>query len=356
MTTMMVPAKAHRPIVITPTDPVVQEAVRDLRLDNVDMVKIEPSCSGNAEAYVTNKDYLGGDPMHQRIIHLCYPKIMGQFKKTLGKAGYNPANPEHQKHLKEVVKAHLENVTLPHESEHIRQEEELGGKFPANAEQLAERVENPEAMKALGIVERMASSVERLDLLAEQLESLGFNSHAEALDRITERVLKLASEKGSSDFFHGEKADRALNENDLADVALVARSRSKHDTNKEVLSRLKVKYPDIAPLLMELAEMFIASPEAEKNSIRNMYMMLCLDRNYAPKVVAYIQKHRAIVNQQPPQPNVPQITQQIDKLAAVLDVLAGGLEKVGNVSDALEFDKISDSLEALKEAMCDNDR
>lgn len=141
-------ARPNRPVVITPLDTTVQKAVNEMGPQinqKLDVVKLEPTCPGKTEAWVTNEDYLKGDPGKERVIHLCLKKIQDAFKKQQGEP-YTMTDPKEQNEMKETIKEHLKMRTLPHELKHIEQEETHGGQFGPNPEMEAERAERP--MKA----------------------------------------------------------------------------------------------------------------------------------------------------------------------------------------------------------------
>lgn len=141
----------NKPVVLDPYDAIVQEAVRSLGpvLKNVDVIKLETSCSGNKLAWVSNQDLIKGAPGKQRVIHLCLNKIKENFKEKY-KNTFTLSDPSEQKQMKGIIVQFLKDVVLPHEAEHIRQEMEHGGEFGSGSEQKAERAENWKAVEEMG--------------------------------------------------------------------------------------------------------------------------------------------------------------------------------------------------------------
>ena len=144
------------PLVITPHDAIVQQAAKDLKLENkVNVIKLEPTCPPGSDAWVANKDYIQGEEGKKLVVHLCYNKIRDRYRQ-LYKQNPGVQNPQQQQQLKEVIKEHLKNVTLPHEMVHIEQEVEHGGTFGPSPEPAAERAEHPENLKPYNVELRTA--------------------------------------------------------------------------------------------------------------------------------------------------------------------------------------------------------
>lgn len=145
----------NRPVKIRPYSDVVQMAVRELgpALKNVDAIVLENSCAGDKLAWVSNQDFLKGKPGEQRVIHLCLKKIEDRFKKTHNE-NFTPNDPQDYRQMKNVIVQYLQDVILPHETEHIHQEMEHGGEFGHSAEPGAERQENWKNLEQMGITKK----------------------------------------------------------------------------------------------------------------------------------------------------------------------------------------------------------
>jgi len=141
----------NKPVVIDPYDSMVQKAVQALgpALKNVDVIKLEPNCSGNRLAWVSNQDLIKGRHGKQRVIHLCLNKIKQNFKNKYNNS-FTISSPEEQKQMQKVIVQFLKDVVIPHETEHIHQEMEHGGEFGPSSEQKAEKVENWKAVEEMG--------------------------------------------------------------------------------------------------------------------------------------------------------------------------------------------------------------
>ena len=132
-----------KPLVINPFDALVQEAARELgpAMDNVEVIKLEPSSTGDRLAWVSNKDLVEGAPGKKQVIHLCLNKIKNKFQNR-HQTSFTMNDPSARKQMKELVKDFLKYVVLPHEAEHIRQELVNNGDFGNNPEQGADKAEN----------------------------------------------------------------------------------------------------------------------------------------------------------------------------------------------------------------------
>jgi tRNA nucleotidyltransferase (CCA-adding enzyme) len=131
----------NHPVIITPYDDIVDKAYHEIYpRPEVDVIKLEPSCSGNKIAWVSNKDLLTGRSGQQRVIHLCLNKIKDQYKKQYGKS-LSVEDPQQRQKFKEIIKDQLKYIVIPHEMKHIEQELTHGGQFPTSAEPEAERAE-----------------------------------------------------------------------------------------------------------------------------------------------------------------------------------------------------------------------
>lgn len=151
----------QHPIVVTPADILVQQAVNEMgpALKDVDVIQLEPICQGDRLAWVTNEDYFGGMGGKKRVIHLCMKKIMDRFKQAVGGKGlYDPAKAQHNQEMKDIVKLFLQKVVLPHEAEHIHQEMQHGGQFGPSPEMGAHRVEQWNEFKQYGMKPKYAQA------------------------------------------------------------------------------------------------------------------------------------------------------------------------------------------------------
>jgi len=178
-----------KPVVIDPYDPIVQKAVQESGLKGIDVIKLEPTCSGDRIAWVSNQDLLKGTPGKERVIHLCLNKIKDQYKKTHGQP-ISITDTSQYNNIKDLIKDYLKNVVLPHEKTHIDQVIEHGGKFGPSPELEAERAENWQNMQKLHGIGKMAS---HLDRIANTLEKLGYVGHSEQIDLITNTIEKVAA-------------------------------------------------------------------------------------------------------------------------------------------------------------------
>lgn len=143
------------PVIIDPYDAIVQQALQKMGPAgrNIDVVKLEVTCTGDKVAWVSNEDFFQGKEGKKRVVHLCLNKIKGDFKKAHGKA-FNILNAQDAKKMREVVMSYLKDVVLPHESAHIEQEIKGKGKFGPTPEMGAEKAEDWSHMQELGIVKK----------------------------------------------------------------------------------------------------------------------------------------------------------------------------------------------------------
>jgi hypothetical protein len=149
------------PVVIDPYDKIVQQAYNKLPIEkqkNIDVIKLEPTCSGNKAAWVSNQDLLTGQSGKERVIHLCLNKIKEDFKKTYG-SPFTLKDPSRQKEMEDVIIAYLRDVILPHEEAHIQQGIKGEGDFGPLAEPEAERAEDWSGLKSMGLQKRASRVV-----------------------------------------------------------------------------------------------------------------------------------------------------------------------------------------------------
>lgn len=149
----------NKPVIINPFDAIVQKAVLELgsALADVDVIQLEQTCPSDNIAWVTNEDLVEGQTGKKRVIHLCLNKIKEKFKQL-----------EDPNKMKDIIKEYLKNVVIPHETEHIHQEMQHGGKFGPSSEPKAEQKEQWKNLQPLGIVKK-ASAVDP-NYLQAQLE------------------------------------------------------------------------------------------------------------------------------------------------------------------------------------------
>jgi len=178
--------KTH-PVIIDPFDAIVQKAVSELggAFKDVDVVKLEPTCTGDRLAWVTNTDLFKGKPGKQRVIHLCLKKIKDSFEKSHG-TPYRLGDPKQTQNMKDTIKQFLRDVVIPHETEHIHQEMKHKGKFGPASEQKAEHAENWKGLEEMGY--RIKKAVESLDAIAEGLEQAGKIKEAYEIDVISNTI------------------------------------------------------------------------------------------------------------------------------------------------------------------------
>jgi hypothetical protein len=171
----------NHPIIISPYDDIVDKAYHEISpKPEVDVIKLESTCTGDRAAWVNNQDLLQGKPGQQRIIHLCLKRIKDEFQKKFGKP-FVVTNPQQKNQIKDIIKEYLKNIVIPHETKHIEQEIEHGGKFPATAEPEAERAEKRKEFEMKSVFSNI-SIIKKLDEIADKLESAGLIKHAYALD------------------------------------------------------------------------------------------------------------------------------------------------------------------------------
>ena len=268
---------------INPYDIVVQEAVQELgpELQGVDVIQLEATCPGDKLAWVTNKDLIKGRPGKEAIIHLCLKKIKDAFKQKFGKE-YAPTSPDDNRKMKEMVKAFLINVVLPHEHVHIQQEMSHQGEFGPSPEMEAEKAENWKAMEQFGIRKAMA---ERIDHIADALESAGLIKEAYEMDIIANSIEAFMM---NTDVV-SESLTRALNElpikafstiNALRDSGVFDRLKTQRDQNLSNAAdsfnrayltmvngrdNLDGAYRDAKRLIRESLESYVASKNSPDN-------------------------------------------------------------------------------------------
>ncbi len=143
---------------------------------------METTGAGNRAGWVSNFDLIKGIPGKERVIHLCLNKIKDHFKKHFGQA-FSISDHSQQQKMKEIIKEYLK-VVLQHETEHINQELEHGGKFGPNPESGAEKAEDWSKLKELGVIKKEAAQiiVAKLDELANKLQANNFIKEATELD------------------------------------------------------------------------------------------------------------------------------------------------------------------------------
>lgn len=172
------------PVIISPYDDIVNKAYHEIQpKPEVDVIKLEPTCSGDRIAWVSNKDLLTGKPGQQRIIHLCLKKIKDKFQKEYGKP-FSVTDPQQRQKFKELIKDQLKYVVIPHEMKHIEQEVTHGGEFPSSAESEAEKAEKKRELQ-MKYLHKKAAVIGVLDNMAGRLESMGHIKYAYALDKIS---------------------------------------------------------------------------------------------------------------------------------------------------------------------------
>lgn len=251
--------KLAKPIIITPFDTTVQEAVNELypKLKDVDIIKLEPNCPPNSLAYVSNKDILKNKPGKEKIIHLCLNKIKDKFKKQFNK-NYSLSNPKDIALLKKIIKEFLINVVIPHEYTHIQQELKYKGSFGPSPEQEAQKSEHWEKLSPYGISKKTASllisnsfyklKTASLDLYLEHLIQY-MKSKKRSIDDLYDKLLKGIK---LWPLPHGSNPNKIIS--NAWKKAILSHSKSPNNIPKLIKS-FNLSIPDLEKLILPLEEL-----------------------------------------------------------------------------------------------------